>query len=69
VARWHALHGGPVTNRWHQEVRLDDARLRAVLAALDGVRTVEAAAAAAGCTVEVARAAVASLAAAAILAG
>ena len=39
VARWHATHGGPVTNRWHQEVRLDGAPLRAVLAVLDGTRT------------------------------
>jgi hypothetical protein len=67
IARWHAVHGGPVTNRWHQEVRLDDARLRTVLVALDGAHTVEAAAADAGCEVDVARAAVASLAAAALL--
>jgi SAM-dependent methyltransferase len=67
VARWHARHGGPLTNRWHQEVRLDDAPLRAVLALLDGTRTVESAASAAGCTVDVARASIAALAAAALL--
>jgi len=50
-------------------VRLDDAPLRAVLATLDGARTLDAAAADAGYPVEVARAAVASLAAAALLVG
>jgi SAM-dependent methyltransferase len=39
VARWHAAHGGPLTNRWHQEVRLEDAVSRWVLARLDGTRT------------------------------
>ena len=24
VARWHATHGGAITNRWHQEVTLED---------------------------------------------
>jgi len=69
VARWHARNGGPVTNRWHQEVLLEDPRLRAVLEVLDGAHTVESAAAAAGCTEKVTRAAVASLAAAALLVG
>ncbi len=45
VARWHAAHGGPITNAWHQEVRLDDPLLREVLALLDG-RPVDAVAAA-----------------------
>jgi SAM-dependent methyltransferase len=39
VARWHASNGGAITNRWHQEVRLDDDVLRLVLARLDGTRT------------------------------
>ncbi|HEY8039791.1 MAG TPA: methyltransferase domain-containing protein [Polyangiaceae bacterium] len=39
VAAWHARHGGAVTNRWHQEVRLDDRLLRWVLGRLDGSRT------------------------------
>jgi SAM-dependent methyltransferase len=67
VARWHALHGGPVTNRWHQEVRLDDAPLRAVLSRLDGTRSMADVARDAGCTEAVARAAVSALAAAALL--
>ena len=67
VARWHATHGGPVTNRWHQEVRLDGAPLRAVLAVLDGTRTMPAVAHAVGCTLEVARASVEAIAAAALL--
>jgi SAM-dependent methyltransferase len=37
VARYHAIHGGPITNRWHQEVRLDPP-LRDLLALLDGTR-------------------------------
>jgi SAM-dependent methyltransferase len=67
VARWHALHGGPLTNRWHQEVRLDDAPLRRVLGLLDGTRTVTEVATAAGCSAEVARASVEALAAAALV--
>lgn len=39
VARWHAAHGGAVTNRWHQEVRIDDRVLRWTLARLDGARS------------------------------
>jgi SAM-dependent methyltransferase len=39
VARWHAAHGGPVTNLWHHEVVLVDEPVRALLAALDGTRT------------------------------
>jgi hypothetical protein len=36
VARWQAAHGGPITNRWHQEVVLAEPVSRAVLARLDG---------------------------------
>jgi SAM-dependent methyltransferase len=39
VARWHASHGGAVTNRLHQEVLLPDAAVRWVLARIDGTRT------------------------------
>jgi hypothetical protein len=39
VARWHAAHGGVVTNRLHQEVLLPDSIVRWVLARLDGTRT------------------------------
>jgi SAM-dependent methyltransferase len=39
VARWHALHGGVVTNRLHQEVLVPDAIVRWVLGRLDGTRT------------------------------
>jgi SAM-dependent methyltransferase len=39
VARWHAVHGGPITNRWHQEVNLAEPLLGFILARLDGVRT------------------------------
>jgi hypothetical protein len=39
LARWHAAHGGAITNAWHQEVRLDDPLLRVVLARLDGSRS------------------------------
>jgi hypothetical protein len=41
VARWHAVHGGTITNRWHQEVVLSDPVLRRVLSMLDGTRTVD----------------------------
>lgn len=41
VARWHALHGGTITNRWHQEVVLSDPVLRRVLPLLDGTRTAD----------------------------
>jgi SAM-dependent methyltransferase len=67
VARWHARHGGPLTNRWHQEVLLDDARMRAVLALLDGTRTIDDVARAAACPREIARASIAALASAALL--
>jgi hypothetical protein len=67
VARWHAVHGGPLTNRWHQEVRLDEPVLRAVLARLDGTRTITDVARDAACPEADARAAVAALAAAALL--
>jgi SAM-dependent methyltransferase len=67
VARWHAVHGGPLTNRWHQEVRLDELLLRSVLARLDGTRTIADLARDAACTEGDARAAVAALAAAALL--
>jgi SAM-dependent methyltransferase len=39
VARWHAAHGGPLTNRWHHEVVLTDAPVRQLLARLDGTVT------------------------------
>jgi hypothetical protein len=39
VARWHAQHGGVVTNRLHQEVLIPDTIVRWVLARLDGTRT------------------------------
>ena len=39
VARWHAMHGGPLTNAWHQEVVLPEPLVRAVLALADGTRT------------------------------
>ncbi len=67
VARWHAEHGGPITNRWHHEVRLEDAPLRRVLALLDGTRTLDDIAPLAGYEAEVARAGVAALAAAALI--
>jgi hypothetical protein len=67
VARWHGEHGGPITNRWHHEVRLEDAPLRRVLALLDGTRTLADIAPLAGCEAEVARAGVAALAAAALI--
>lgn len=67
VARWHAVHGGPLTNRWHQEVRLDEPLLRSVLARLDGTRTIADVARDAACTERDARAAIAALAAAALL--
>jgi hypothetical protein len=41
VARWHAEHGGTITNRWHQEVRLPDTHVRRVLGLLDGTRAVD----------------------------
>jgi SAM-dependent methyltransferase len=39
VARWHAAHGGPLTNLWHQEVVLVDEPVRGLLARLDGTHT------------------------------
>jgi SAM-dependent methyltransferase len=39
LARWHANHGGAVTNRLHQEVLVPDAIVRWVLGRLDGTRT------------------------------
>ena len=69
VARWHAAHGGPITNRWHQQVELADAPLRPILSRLDGTRTVDEAARDAGCSGELAAAAVAALAASALLVG
>jgi SAM-dependent methyltransferase len=41
LARWHAAHGGALTNRWHEEVELDDPLLRTLLARLDGSRSVD----------------------------
>lgn len=40
VARWHAVHGGAITNRWHHEIVLDDELARAVLARLDGTKSI-----------------------------
>lgn len=68
VARWHALHGGTVTNRWHQEVALTDAVLRQALALLDGTRTTDDLASALG-DAALARASIAALARAALLVG
>jgi SAM-dependent methyltransferase len=67
VARWHAAHGGAITNRWHQEVRLDEAPLRRVLALLDGSHTVEDVARAIGGSVDRARASVEALASVALI--
>jgi hypothetical protein len=41
LARWHAAHGGALTNRWHEEVELDDPLLRTLLARLDGSRSLD----------------------------
>jgi SAM-dependent methyltransferase len=38
VARWHAVHGGSITNRWHHEVRVLERPLLVLLALLDGAR-------------------------------
>jgi SAM-dependent methyltransferase len=69
VARWHAAHGGAITNHWHEEVRLEEAPLRRVLALLDGTRTAGELAAAAGGSADMARASIEALAAAALLVG
>ena len=66
VARWHAVHGGTITNRWHQEVVLPDPVLRRVLGMLDGTRTVDDVGLALA-THEVARASVRAIAHAALL--
>jgi SAM-dependent methyltransferase len=42
VARWHAAHGGPITNRRHHEVVLVEPLVRAVLARLDGTQSIDA---------------------------
>jgi SAM-dependent methyltransferase len=67
VARWHATQGGPVTNRWHQEVRLTDPLVLGVLGALDGTRTIADVARVVGCTVELARSSLEAIASAALL--
>ncbi len=67
VARWHAAHGGPITNRWHQEVRLAEPVILQVLARLDGSRTADECAREVGCAPDVARAAIAALGASALL--
>jgi SAM-dependent methyltransferase len=78
LARWHAAHGGAITNAWHQEVRLDDPLLRVVLARLDGTRSTgdlarelgesgHTASLDAGARLELAQAAVEALASAALL--
>jgi hypothetical protein len=66
VARWHAVHDGTITNRWHQEVVLSDPALRRVLSMLDGTRSVDDVGAVLG-QPEVARASVQALARAALL--
>jgi hypothetical protein len=38
LARWHAEHGGTLTNLWHQEVVLAEDVVRFVLALADGTR-------------------------------
>jgi ubiquinone/menaquinone biosynthesis C-methylase UbiE len=40
VARWHALHGGTITNLRHQEVRLPESPLVSLLGCLDGASDV-----------------------------
>jgi SAM-dependent methyltransferase len=67
VARWHAAHGGPITNRWHEEVRLEEAPLPRVLALLDGTRTVTQLAEATDSSLHLTRASLEALAAAALL--
>jgi hypothetical protein len=42
VARWHATHGGAVTNLWHQEVELAEPVVRVLLRHLDGTRSLDA---------------------------
>jgi hypothetical protein len=69
VARWHAAHGGAITNRWHEEVRLEEASVRRVLALLDGTRTVSELAAAVQGSRDLAEASLEALAAAALLVG
>jgi SAM-dependent methyltransferase len=66
VARWHAVHGGTITNRWHQEVVLADPLLRRVLSMLDGTRRADDVGAALG-RPEIARASLQALARAALL--
>ena len=41
LARWHAVHGGTLTNLWHQEVVLAEEIVRVVLGLADGTRTLE----------------------------
>jgi SAM-dependent methyltransferase len=38
VARWRAANGGPITNVWHEEVRLAEPVVRFLLGRLDGTR-------------------------------
>jgi hypothetical protein len=40
VARWHALHGGAITNLRHHEVRLPERALVSLLGCLDGASDV-----------------------------
>jgi hypothetical protein len=40
VARWHALHGGAITNAWHHEVTLPERVLVTLLGCLDGASDV-----------------------------
>lgn len=58
VARWHAAHGGAITNRWHQEIALHGE----LLARHDGTRTPAELAREVGAPRDLARAAVDQLA-------
>ena len=42
LVRWQAENARPITNLWHQEVRLPDSLVRRVLAHLDGTHSFEA---------------------------
>jgi SAM-dependent methyltransferase len=67
LARWQVVRGEPVTNRWHQEVRLPEPAVRAVLSRADGTRTVSELAEAIGCNRDLAAACLELLARSALL--
>jgi SAM-dependent methyltransferase len=67
LARWQVVRGEPITNRWHQEVRLPEPAVRAVLARADGTRTAPEIAAALGTQEDVVRASLELLARSALL--